>query len=145
MSGWKQCQNGNNSFVSIGRLRVIFFLFCTVLQFFWNVVHIMETMFPPSPSAGIKWGNYCEVPFLCFFSLQNPIVSFRPCPESERMGLGWILSFTGGAPRARLSPVFSCPPTMSTLSHKWNALDNPVGLILGIPGTCKAKTSISLP
>lgn len=58
----------------------------------------METMFSPSPSTGIKWGNHYEVPFLCFFPVRNPIVSGRPCPERERMGLGWLLLFIGVFP-----------------------------------------------
>lgn len=102
----KWCQNGNNSFVLITELGVIFFSLSLFYNFFWNVVNIMETMSSPSPSVGIKWGNYYEVPFLCFFPLCNPIVSLQPCLK-ERIGLGWLPLLIGGIFRARLSPIFS--------------------------------------
>lgn len=75
-------------------LGVICFLSFPILQFFWNVVSIIETMSSPSPSAGIKWGNYYEVPFLCFFPLCNPLYPYDLVLK-ERMGLGWIPLFMG--------------------------------------------------
>lgn len=51
-------------------------------------------MSSPSPSAGIKWGNYYEVPFHCFFPLCNPLYPYDLVLK-ERMGLGWIPLFMG--------------------------------------------------
>lgn len=59
-------------------------------------------------------------------------------------GPGWISFFVGGISKARLSPVFSCTPTMSTLNHKWNALSKPIKVTLRTSCTCKAKASILL-
>lgn len=71
----------------------------------------------------------CKVPPLCFSPLHSRIVSLGLVLREN--GVGWTHLFAEGVPRARPSQFLSCPPTVSTLSHKWNALNTSPDLSWG--------------
>ena len=101
---------------------IFFSLSPTILQFFWNVVHIMETMPSPSPLQELN-----EVMITNCFSFASPLsitslYLYDLVLKEREWGLGGLTCLQKVFPGKAFSSFLSCPPTMSTLSHKWNAL-----------------------
>lgn len=139
--GGKKCQNGNNHFIFIvGWGGDFLSLSFTVLQFFWHVVNIMEQC-PLPPSAGIKWGNDCKVPPLCFSPLHSLIVSLRPCSERE-WGLGGLTCLQKVFPGQGLLQFSLLSSNCVNLEPQMKCPEHLTRLILGTSGTYQAKPSI---
>ena len=144
MSGWKKCQNGNNNFVFIVGLGGDFFLSLsfTILQFFWNVVNIMETMLSPSPLQELN-----EVMIVkCFFFVSLlSITSLYPYDlvlKEREWGLGGFTCLQKVFPGQGLLQFSLLSSNYVNLEPQIKCPENLTRLILGTSGTYKAKPSI---
>ena len=143
MSGWKKCQNGNNTLFLLWNQGVIFFsLSPTILQFFWNVVHIMETMPTPSPLQELN-----EVMITNCFSFASPLsitslYLYDLVLKEREWGLGGLTCLQKVFPGQGLLQFSLLSSNYVNLEPQMKCPEKLTRLILGTSGTYKAKPSI---